>query len=161
MQKTRETLRHGHLRKWEQPRAKHTLQCGVWAGPIGERPWNMGWLLFMPWIIFFGHVLWASQVALALPVSAGDVQCKRCMFNPWVRKIPWRVQFFIVWKMHDRINSANTVSCWGVWTPYGSPMLHLFIPQNLTWNPWQLLNVLLFLKICIFQTVTLMHSYSM
>ena len=50
----------------------------------------MGWLLFMPWIIFFGHVLWASQVALALPVSAGDVQCKRCMFNPWVRKIPWR-----------------------------------------------------------------------
>ena len=47
----------------------------------------------MPWIIFF-FFFWpcpcASQVALALPVSAGDVQCKRCMFNPWVRKIPWR-----------------------------------------------------------------------
>ena len=70
------------------------------------------------------------------------------------------LRFFSVWQMHDIINSANTMSCRGVWMPYGSPMLHLSIPQNLTWNPWQLLNVLLFLKICTFQNVALMESYS-
>ena len=38
-----------------------------------------------------GRGTWASQVALVLknsPASAGDF--KRCGFNPWVRKIPWR-----------------------------------------------------------------------
>ena len=75
--------------------------------------------------------------------------------------LKWLSSSSSVSQMHDSINSANTVLCRGVWMPYRSPMLHLFIPQNLTWNPWQLLNVLLFLKICIFQTVTLMDSYSM
>ena len=37
---------------------------------------------------FFGHVPWASQVTLALPVNAGGMQCKRCMFNLWVRRSP-------------------------------------------------------------------------
>jgi len=33
----------------------------------------------------------SSQVGLVvknLPANAGDI--KRCRFNPWVRKIPWR-----------------------------------------------------------------------
>ena len=36
-------------------------------------------------------IKWASQVALVvknLPANAG--RYKRCKFDPWVRKIPWR-----------------------------------------------------------------------
>ena len=37
------------------------------------------------------YPLWPSQVTLVvknLPANAGDL--KRCRFNPWVRKIPWK-----------------------------------------------------------------------
>ena len=42
------------------------------------------------WFRVRHRVPWASQVALVvknLPASAGDV---RLVFNPWIRKIPWR-----------------------------------------------------------------------
>ena len=41
--------------------------------------------------IFVNVCLWASQVVIVvknLPANAGDT--KRCKFNPWVGKIPWR-----------------------------------------------------------------------
>ena len=55
-----------------------------------------------PSIFFHAHVIiykiylciviiWASQVALVVknsPANAGDI--KRCRFDPWVGKIPWR-----------------------------------------------------------------------
>ena len=42
-------------------------------------------------LLWHVHLLWASQIALVVeipPANAGDV--KRCQFNSWVRKIPWR-----------------------------------------------------------------------
>ena len=42
------------------------------------------------------HKLWASQVAQC---KQSTCQCRRCRFDPWVRKIPWRRK----WLTHSSI----------------------------------------------------------
>ena len=38
-------------------------------------------------ILFF---LWLNELPWWLSVKEHTCQCRRCRFNPWVRKIPWR-----------------------------------------------------------------------
>ena len=62
--------------------------------------------------------LWAFQVALVVknpPANAG--RCKRCGFDPWVEKIPWKrawqpTPVFLPGESHGQISLAG-YSPWG------------------------------------------------
>ena len=46
---------------------------------------HLVWFFFF--LIFVYVCMWASQVVRG---QESDCQCRRCRFNPWSRKIPWR-----------------------------------------------------------------------
>ena len=66
---------------------------------------------------YFGHsmpFLWASQMVNNLTANAGD---KKCRFDPWVKKIPWRrawqpIPVFASKEFHEQ-RSPVGYSPWG------------------------------------------------
>ena len=69
-------------------------------------------------IIEGNNVIWVSQVALVVknpPADIGDI--KRCGFDPWVEKMPWRRKWqptvvFLPGKLHGHRSLAG-YSPWG------------------------------------------------
>ena len=67
----------------------------------------------MTWIII--------NMPLSLSISVGKrihLQCRRCRFDPWVRKIPWRRKWqptpvFLPKKLHGQRSLAG-YSPWGL-----------------------------------------------
>ena len=118
-QQTRSRNRHGcaqelwtHLHKGLATFPKGPVCVFIWIVATSQDTWRE---CFQPWLqASKNETCWASQVAQWWRIW---LQCRRCQFDPWVGKIPWRrkwllIPVFLPGKFHGQ-RSLEGYSPWG------------------------------------------------